>query len=198
MNEVFAAALELQTVLQNQQWRFCFIGGIAVQRWGEPRFTDDADVTLLTGFGREDEFVRHLLGCFAPRRPDARDFAIRNRVLLLKNSSGIPLDVALGALDFEVRSVERASPFRFAGGQLLITCSAEDLVVHKCFANRDQDWLDVERTLTRQWATLDLDLVRRELGPLAELKEGPEIITRLEQKVSKLSRSPTLSKLRRR
>jgi hypothetical protein len=50
MNPVFNAALELQSVCQNQQWQFCFIGGVAVQRWGQPRFTADAVLTLLTGF----------------------------------------------------------------------------------------------------------------------------------------------------
>jgi len=38
MNDVIAAALALQTVCQEHGWRFCFIGGIAEQRWSEPRF----------------------------------------------------------------------------------------------------------------------------------------------------------------
>lgn len=29
--------------------RKAFIGVVAVQRWGEPRFTQDADITLITG-----------------------------------------------------------------------------------------------------------------------------------------------------
>lgn len=39
MNPVFGAALEVQELCRGKGWRFCFIGGLAVQRWGEPRLT---------------------------------------------------------------------------------------------------------------------------------------------------------------
>jgi len=198
MNDVIAAALELQTVCQEHKWRFCFIGGIAVQRWSEPRFTDDADLTLLTGFGMEEAFIRPLLQRFVPRRPDAGEFALRNRVLLLKNSLGVGLDIALGAFPFETHTVERASPFVFPTGQALVTCSAEDLLVHKCFANREKDWLDVDGILARQWKKLDIKLVRKELQPLTELKEEPEIMARLEQKITHYNRPFTRIKRTRR
>ncbi|MDB6036927.1 MAG: hypothetical protein JWM99_768 [Verrucomicrobiales bacterium] len=48
---VLRAAVEVQAFCEEQQWRFCFIGGISVQRWGSPRVTQDVDLTLLTGFG---------------------------------------------------------------------------------------------------------------------------------------------------
>jgi hypothetical protein len=38
VNEVFRAASELQSVCEAQGWRFCFIGGLAQIRWGEPAF----------------------------------------------------------------------------------------------------------------------------------------------------------------
>ena len=57
MIEIFRAASELQTVCESQSWEFCFIGGLALQRWGEPRETVDVDLTLLTGFGGEEPFV---------------------------------------------------------------------------------------------------------------------------------------------
>ena len=53
MLEVYRAAAELQRRFQDRGWRFCLIGGLALQRWGEPRETIDVDVTLLTGFGDE-------------------------------------------------------------------------------------------------------------------------------------------------
>ena len=72
-----------------------------MQRWGEPRLTQDVDLTLLTGFGNEEAFIDGLLAGFEGRRPDARSFALRYRVLLLRASNGVPLDVALGAMLFE-------------------------------------------------------------------------------------------------
>ena len=60
--EVIRAAAELQAFCESQGWRFCVIGGSALQRWGEPRETADVDLTLLTGFGGEEPFVGKLLG----------------------------------------------------------------------------------------------------------------------------------------
>jgi hypothetical protein len=114
---VLEAAVEVQQFCQNQKWRFCFIGGVAVQRWGEPRMTQDADLTLLTGFGNEEEFIDSLLSKFQARRTDARDFALKSRVLLMQAPSGVNIDLALGAFPFEERSVQRASPWIWSGSQ---------------------------------------------------------------------------------
>ena len=91
----------------SQNHRFCFIGGLAVQRWGEPRVTRDVDLTLLTGFGGEDAFLDALLASYAARVDDARRFARQYRVLLLKTADGIGIDISLGALPFEERIVSR-------------------------------------------------------------------------------------------
>ena len=179
MNPIFAAALELQDFCARHAWRFCFIGGIAVQRWSEPRLTQDVELSLLTGFGSEARYVDLLLGSFSGRRPDAREFALKHRVLLLESVSGIPLDVALGAMPFEARAVERSSVFAVGAGASLQTCSAEDLVVLKVLAGREKDWLDVEGVVLRQGESLDTELVFRELEPLLELKEAPDAAIRL-------------------
>lgn len=145
-----------------------------MQRWGEPRVTNDADLTLLTGWGSEEKFVDSLLTQFRPRHEGAGEFALRRRVLLLTAANDVPLDVALAAVPFEERSVARASAWRISDAISLTTCSAEDLVIHKSFANRDLDWLDIERILQRQGQRLNFSLIFEELRPLLELKEEPE------------------------
>lgn len=179
MNPIFSASLEIQEFCRSRAWRFCFIGAVAVQRWGEPRLTQDADLTLLTGFGGEAPFVDALLAAFKGRRPDARDFALRYRVLLLESGNGVPLDVALGAMPFEDRAVGRSSEFPIGEGKSLLTCSAEDLIVFKAFAGRDKDWLDIEGVALRQAGRLQEDLIWRELQPLLQLKESPGSASRL-------------------
>ena len=67
MNALIRAAADLQALCETHQWRFCFIGGLAVLRWGEPRETVDVDLTLITGFGHEREFVSVLTAAFQPR-----------------------------------------------------------------------------------------------------------------------------------
>jgi hypothetical protein len=109
VNPLFEAAAEIQAFFVERGWQNTVIGGLAVQRWGEPRQTRDVDLALLTGVGHE---------------------------------------------------------------------SAEDLVVLKAFADRPQDWIDVEGIIVRQRGGLDRALVRRELRDLLELKEdiGPETV----------------------
>ena len=116
MNAVIRAAADLQALCEARHWRYCFIGGVAVQRWGEPRETVDVDAT----------------------------------------------------------------PFVFPPGVALRTCSAGDLIVLKAFPSRPKDWVDVDGMLIRQAGRLDWNYVRRQLTPLAELKEAPEILTTLD------------------
>ena len=96
LNELLALASELQEFFESQRWAFCFIGGLVVQSWGEPRYTKYVDITLLTGFGSEEPFIDALLARYRSRRPDARDFALINRVLLLQSDTGIGIDIAMG------------------------------------------------------------------------------------------------------
>ena len=179
MNDVLAAAVELQTFIQAREWSFCIIGGIALARWGQPRATADADATLLTGFGNEEFFIDILLAEFNARTTNPKEFALQNRVLLLRSSQGIGLDVALGGLPFEENLVSRATDYDFGMNAHLLTASAEDMVVLKSFAGRSQDWTDVEGIIIRQSEKLNWDLVLKELQPLCQLKESPETVERL-------------------
>jgi hypothetical protein len=185
--DVFAAAHEVEQFFQSRGWRFCFIGGLAVQRWGEPRFTQDVDATLLTGWGSEASVVDEVLKQFEARHPGARAFAIEHRVLLLRTRGGISLDFALGALDFEARMISRATAWNAASGITLTTCSAEDLIVQKVFAGRGRDWDDVAGILDRQKGRLDLSLVRSELPALLEMKDDAESLRKFEEMVQRVN-----------
>jgi len=187
MKSLFLLAAELERYFQERQWRYCFIGGIANQRWGQPRTTVDVDVTLLTGLGTEATYVDAMLSRYSGRVPDPKAFALQNRVLLLQSSEGIGIDISLGMIPFEEKAVARASRYKFLPGVSLLTCSAEDLIVLKAFANRDQDWLDIEGILLRQKGLLNWDYILTELTPLVNLKETPVILTRLQRLRQELS-----------
>jgi predicted nucleotidyltransferase len=187
MEMLFKQALKLAKFLQAHQWRYCFIGGIALQRWGEPRLTRDIDITIITGIGEEETYIDLLLEAYSPRFPDAKDFALKNRVLLLVTEQKIPIDVALGAVAFEEKLVDRASEFEFLPGLSLRTCSAEDLVVLKAFADRSRDWADIETVLIRQKNLLHWEYIMKELRILCDLKESPEIPGRLEKMKDKIA-----------
>lgn len=181
MRSLLQAGARVQRLLEAHGWRFCFIGGIANFRWGTPRLTNDLDLTLLTGFGNERAFADALLAEFEPRLADARDFAERHRVVLVRTDDGFGVDIALGAMPFEERTIERSSNVELVPGAILRTCSASDLVVHKAFAARPQDWVDIEGVILKQRGELAWPQIWSDLGELAELKEAPELLDELER-----------------
>lgn len=180
MNVLFEAAGEICTFMSDRQWKFCIIGGLAVQQWGEPRTTLDADLTLLTGWGEEERYVRALLDHFECRLEGAFEFAISRRILLIRASNGTDIDIALGALPFEVSMIERAVPRAFSPRFLLPCCTAEDLFIMKAFAGRARDWLDAESVVKRQ-PQLDTNYVLDYIREFSELKEAPEMLSRAKQ-----------------
>ena len=152
---------------------------MAVQRWGEPRTTLGADITLLTRWGEEERYVSEILNQFKSRVPDGRAFALSHRVLLIQATNGKAVDIAQGALPFEVSMVHRAVPVEFAPGLILPCCTAEDLFVLKAFATRPRDWLDTESIAIRM-PGLNKEHILSNLRELCELKEAPEIVERAE------------------
>jgi hypothetical protein len=178
LNGLYVAAAEIQTFCERRGWRFCFIGGLALIRWGAVRQTQDVDLTLLTGFD-DERFIDDLLETFPARIQDAKSFALRNRVVLISAANGTPLDVSLGGLPFEEEMVSRSSLFAYLPSIRLNTASAEDIVILKSFAGRTKDWADVESIVERQAGKLDWPLIFRELTPLCELKDSPESLERL-------------------
>lgn len=181
MIEIFRLAKELQDFCEARDWRFCFIGGVAVQFWAELRATRDVDMTLLTGFGNERPFIEALLDRFESRVANPMEHAERTRVVLLKGPEGIGIDIAMGAFPFEESAILRSKKIEAIDGIQLRVCSAEDLIVFKVFATRAKDWGDVEATIIRQGdAKLDWVYVREQLVPLLELKEAPELLDQLE------------------
>ncbi len=179
MIALFAAAVDVLAFCGSRGWRGCVIGGLAVQRWGEPRQTRDVDLTLLTGLGSEERFVDPLLTRYRARIPDARRFALERRVLLIETAEGVPLDISLGGLPYEARVIDRATPFEPEHDARITTCSAEDLVVLKAFAGRPLDWVDVEGIVVRQGPRLDRRLVLDELTPLLALADDIDAGERL-------------------
>jgi predicted nucleotidyltransferase len=182
MRDLVRAAAQVQKFLDQQRWRYCFIGGIAVQKWGQVRVTQDIDLTIFTGIGDELPVIDRLLTQFVPRIPDARAFAQQNRVVLLRTRSGVSLDVSCGAFGFEESVISRARKVQIRPGVRLRLCTAEDLIVYKAFAGRPIDWMDVESIIAKQHRKkLDWRYIHAQLKPLAELKEDPQIVPKLDE-----------------
>jgi hypothetical protein len=179
--ELATAACEVLSALDDAGIRACVIGALAVHRWGEQRATSDADFSALAPYGEESGVVDELLNRFEARRPDARSFALRNRVLLLKTRGGVEVDVALAAFPFEIEALELASSWEILPALSLRTCPAEHLVVYKLVAARTHDLGDMESIVRRQGRRLDVDRIRRWGREFAELKEDPDLLRPFEE-----------------
>ena len=178
--KLWRSAVQLQKFLDANGFRFCFIGGIALQRWGETRTTDDLDGTLWADFGNERAIAQTILKTYQSRIDNPESFSVSARILLLQDVSNVSIDLSLGGMPYEANCLSRATAWTVPGGGSIQTCSAEDLIVLKAFANRPQDWIDIRNVLIRQGDRLDRAMIELELSPLAELKEEPEILAQLQ------------------
>ena len=106
LGPVFDAALAAQETCKKIGLKFCVIGGVAVQRWGEPRFTADVDLSVLVEPGGEHTVASALLARLEARGESPLEFALRNRVLLLKSTHGVGIDIVLAGLPFEARAID--------------------------------------------------------------------------------------------
>jgi hypothetical protein len=180
---LIAAAAEALDVCRAIGEPACLIGGLAVQRWGQPRATQDVDLTVLAPIGSEARLVDQILVRLAPRTASARQFALDRRVLLVTASNGVKVDMSLAALPFEHEVLDRATPWKHVSGVSLDTCSAEDLIIYKLIAARPQDLVDVTSIVRRQGNRLDVERVRHWGREFADLKEDPDLLRPFEDAV---------------
>ena len=179
--DLIEEAARLQFFLEEHHFRHCFIGGLALQWWGEPRLTRDIAVSLLAGYGGEEPYVDLLLANYTPRLADAKQFALTNRVLLIRTPAGISVDISLGALPYEELAVERSILAPLLPGLSLRICSAEDLLIMKLFAGRELDVRDARSVVVRQGRDrLDWHYITTQISDLAALTDSKEPLDRLE------------------
>ncbi len=179
MLDLVQAAAKLQLEFDALELPNCVIGGLALQAWGEVRLTRDADFTVLTRFIDEEAKARAILALMTPRRLDALEFGLQNRVLLGFVDGNIPVDIGIGGFEYEEKVVRRAVEVELAPAIRLRICTAEDLVVMKAFAGRDQDWIDLKGIIARQ-PSLNWSQIESDLQPLLELNYEPERLKRLQ------------------
>jgi hypothetical protein len=151
------------------------IGGIAVIARGVPRLTVDADATVWGEQVDLDDLVQILdQHQIVPRIQDALNFARQRQVLLLRHDpSGTPIEVSIAWLPFEKEALGKATLIRFAGTEIPVA-TAEDLVIYKALAWRDQDRYDIERLIVLHGKTMDLERIRSFVEQFAEILEDPQ------------------------
>ncbi len=174
MNDVFDVAAWVHSELSDLGLQHAFIGGIALQAWGESRVTRDVDVSVLTGFDDEEQKVGTILSRIPARSESALEQALKYRVLLCQSPNGIGIDIGLAAFPFEEDVLARSTVIELTDGVVLPLASAEDMITMKVFAGRPRDWEDVRGIIVRQGKRIDWTIVESTLPELLELIEFPE------------------------
>jgi hypothetical protein len=105
MIPIFEAAWEIHTFLTRRKILYVIIGGVAVQKWGEPRVTNDVDLTISIPTEQTEKFINQLAKHFKGRVSDLQAFARRTRVIPIysTNNSGIDLSLNLTNPSFVLR-----------------------------------------------------------------------------------------------
>lgn len=164
MNPQFESLWEFHQLFERHGIGYAVIGGLAVQFWGEPRFTRDVDITLVSPPEEFDRTVEILLGAFHSRIGDPAKFARENRILLLRAANGCEVDVSFGLPGYEEEMISRTVPYDLEAEKTVRFCGAEDLLIHKMVASRPRDLEDVAGIVARSGRRLDLAYVRKWLG----------------------------------
>lgn len=181
MNLQFKAAWELHHFFMEEKIPYAIIGGIALQYWGEPRFTRDIDVTIIVPMGEEEMILKKIFSVFPPRISDALEFALKHRVCLVKSKEGCEIDISLGIPGYEEEVMRRTVECNLGESYIVRICSAEDLIIHKAVAGRPQDLADIEGIIIRQGRMLDAGYIRKWLEEFSHLLEMEEILQRFEE-----------------
>jgi len=180
MNPQIEAALAVhEFFFERLKLNYAVIGGIALQFWGEPRFTHDLDVTVQDRLDLP-ELVRLTTDAFGSRVPDPDTFARETRMLLVRVAE-VDVDIAVALRGYEDSLFARIRSIEVEPGRRLNICSAEDLIIHKALAGRPQDLADVQGVIQRQGMKLDVRYIRRWLGQFSRGLDDSAILERFRQ-----------------
>lgn len=152
----------LAVELEAKRIPFMLIGGQAVLLHGEPRLTQDVDVTMGVGPDRIPDLlgVCEALGLL-PFPDDPAAFAWETFVLPAADPvTGVRVDLIFSTTPYEAQAIERAVLVD-VGSREVPFATAEDLLLHKLFAGRPRDLEDAAGVVRRKGPDLDWEYLAR-------------------------------------
>jgi predicted nucleotidyltransferase len=175
----------LAQALTSREIPFMLIGGQAVLLHGQPRLTQDVDITLGASPARLGDAVA---ACEAanlrPLPTDPAAFVEQTFVLpALDRDTGIRVDLIFSTTPYEAEAIRRAVLVEIEGVRVPFA-SAEDLILHKLFAGRPRDLDDAAGVARRQAGAIDWTYVRRwgaEFSAVPGREQLPDQIDALER-----------------
>jgi hypothetical protein len=157
--------------LRRAEIPYMIIGGQAVLLHGLPRMTKDIDITLGVDTQDLDKVVKSVAAIGLKIIPDNFESFVEKTFVLpaLHRESGIRIDFIFSFISYERQAIDRAKPV-LLNGEPVMFASAEDVIIHKCFAGRPRD-LEDARSIIIKNPDFDQAYVRRWLTELEILPE---------------------------
>ncbi len=183
MTELEAALLEVAAALEECEFSYVLIGGLAVAFSGEPRTTLDVDVSVWIDPQALDAAVRCLCKRLRALPSEPLKFVEQRRVLPVLTRSGVRADIVFASLPVERETIRRGVPMRIAGRTIPVA-SVEDLLLMKLVSEREKDLADARALLRRFRKSLDRDYLLPKLQELAAALARPEIVAMFERETS--------------
>ena len=178
-----AGALAQVTQLLNQlQVPYMVIGGVANLVWGNPRTTQDVDITVSIPDTNLDQVIEVLGRNLRVLPSDPRTFLDETHVLPLAALGGVRIDLIHAWLPFEEAAIARAQAI-ILGGVPVRIATAEDLIVHKLASKRPRDAEDATGVLRRQRTSLDRAYLDPLVRSLSEALDEPGIWETYQQEI---------------
>lgn len=162
--------------LEEYKIPYMVIGGLAVSIWGEPRLTHDADFKVSIDMPLI-EFHKLVLEHFQERPTSIPQPKRSPHIFHIWAMPEVAVDLLVSLFDYEREAITRAVEMTIEGVPLQV-CKAEDFIIHKVIANREYDWLDIERVLIRQKSKLDQSYILNWLQQFSDALENPEMLAR--------------------
>lgn len=156
--------------LTSRRIPFMLIGGQAVLLHGQPRLTEDIDITLGIDPSRLAVVVEVCESLDLQPLPPDPDAFVRDTYVLPAGhrATGLRVDFIFSTTPYERQAIERAIRVTLGGAEVPFA-TAEDLIIHKLFAGRARDEEDAAGVARRQSNRLDWDYIERWVREFAVL-----------------------------
>jgi len=164
---------KIARTLESARISYLIVGGQAVLLYGEPRLTQDIDITL----GVDEKALPLILTLMTAQgirsrtsRPEA--FVKETSVLpCVEQETGIRLDFIFSFSEFETRAIARAKSVDMDGMPVKFI-SLEDLLVQKIISARPRDLEDIKSILLKN-RNCDLPYVMENLDEFEKALDRP-------------------------
>lgn len=177
------ALLEMAALLDELRLPYMLIGGVAVGLWGEARATLDVDFTIWVEPEQFESTIQTLAARLSLRTAQPLESARQTRVLPVRASNGVFVDLLFAAWPIEKQAIERAVLRNIAGAEVRLT-ALDYLLYLKLISERPKDQADADALLRRHRGRVDLSWLEAELTALAESVAQPELLLRFQRLLS--------------